>query len=80
VTGEEFQSKMRLAEALADSGKPPEYYAGYMLGLRRHYHGEAFGTEEEHEKWLQLIGDEDEARREMGRGYVDGSAGLDPEA
>jgi len=45
-----------------------DFYAGYMRGLRRHHHGEQFGTVAEHELWLSLATDEDEARAAQGRG------------
>ena len=31
-----------------------EYWTGYQRGLRRAYHGESFGTAEEHALWLGL--------------------------
>lgn len=52
------------------------YGAGYLRGLRRHYHGERFGTAEEHAKWLSL-GDSDQQLDE-GKGYCDGFAGTAP--
>lgn len=51
-----------------------DYAAGYRRGLRRHYHGEIFGTPTEHEKWLHLSG----YRQEMGDGYRDGFDGKPP--
>lgn len=51
-----------------------DYAAGYQLGLRRHYHGEQFGTEAEHQQWLNL----DEHRQEQGDGYRAGFEGKPP--
>jgi hypothetical protein len=69
----EFESKMLRAKTMRDLGDKPEYWAGYMRGLRRLYHGENFETPEDHEKWMSLTGP-DEARAERGRGYRDGFA------
>lgn len=51
-----------------------EYGEGYRLGLRRHYHGEKFGYESEHQKLLALS----DHRQELGNGYRDGFAGIPP--
>jgi hypothetical protein len=48
------------------------YWKGYMRGLRLAYHGKQFETQEEHNKWMAMIGDSDEVIREMGKGYRDG--------
>lgn len=55
-----------------------DYAAGYQRGLRRHYHGERYGTDEEHEKFMRL-GLDGDYREELGRGYRDGFAGKAPE-
>lgn len=55
-----------------------DYGSGYMRGLRRHYHDDKFGTNDEHQKWLSL-GRKGDLRAELGRGYRDGLAGRDPE-
>lgn len=52
-----------------------DYATGYQRGLRRHYHGENFGTDDEHEKFMALEGN----RGEIGRGYRDGFNGLEPD-
>ena len=67
-----FESRMRKARTLAELGDKPDYWTGYQRGLRRVYHGEKFGTDEEHQKWLALEGDPDLARDARGRGYRDG--------
>lgn len=53
----------------------PDYQRGYRQGLRRNYHGENFGTADEHARWMALSGH----RAEMGRGYRDGFAGNQPD-
>ena len=72
----QFQSEMNRAETmrrLASGPTEPDYYAGYIRGLRRAYHGERFGTEAEHDLWMGLAdGQDDEQRAAKGRGYRDG--------
>jgi hypothetical protein len=71
-----FKRLMNQASIFHRIGDDTGYLAGYMRGLRRAYHGERFGTEDEHTRWLSLAGD---PRREaMGRGYRDGLAGHKP--
>ena len=67
-----FEHEMNKAKAFITVGERPDYWTGYQRGLRRRYHGESFGTDEEHELWLSLKGDSDPARDERGRGYRDG--------
>lgn len=69
MTAAEFKSKMLYAESMKKLDDRPDYWAGYIRGLRRKYHGENFGTSDEHEKWMSLI--YDETRSDMGRGYRD---------
>ena len=68
-----FQSLARRAKLLTS-----DYGSGYQRGLRRHYHGERFGTPDEHAKWMRL-GVNGDVREELGRGYRDGFAGNEPE-
>jgi hypothetical protein len=68
----EFVSRMSHAEAIGG-----DYGRGYQRGLRRLYHGDRFGTEQEHETWLGL-GTGDDPREELGRGYRDGFEGRPP--
>jgi hypothetical protein len=69
----ETEFKQRMLEAKQIGG---DYGAGYQRGLRRHYHGEQFGTAAEHETWMTMSGH----RQEQGDGYRDGFAGLKPNA
>ena len=39
-----FEHEMGKAQAMRTAGDRPDYWAGYMRGLRRKYHGENFGT------------------------------------
>ena len=54
-----------------------EYWIGYQRGLRRAYHGESFGTAEEHALWLGASDNygDDPIRRARGEGYRDGLKG-----
>ena len=72
-----FESRMIQADTFKKVSDKPEYYSGYMRGLRRLFHGEAFGTDAEHALWMSLI-DDDEAREQRGQGYRDGFNGLTP--
>lgn len=66
-----FQTYMLAARSLGG-----DYGAGYQRGLRRHYHGERFGTDAEHEAFLSM--GQDGYRTETGDGYRDGAAGRPP--
>jgi len=54
-----------------------EYWIGYQRGLRRAYHGESFGTAEEHALWLGASDNygDDPIRRARAEGYRDGLEG-----
>ena len=69
---EQFKREMTRAETLAKTDVEKEsYWRGYQRGLRRAYHGEKFGTPEEHRKYLDAVNSFDEGRRETGKGYRD---------
>jgi hypothetical protein len=76
VTEQKFKSEMRRAEAMRRQAEPlmAEYWAGYIRGLCRTYHGESFGTAEEHASWLAAANSRDESRKQRERGYADGLA------
>lgn len=65
----QFKSFMAAAKVLCG-----EYSDGYRRGLRRYYHGETFGTDDEHEQWSKLK----DHQQELGDGYRDGLAGGPP--
>ena len=68
-----FLSLMTKARTHSYLGGSPDYWHGYQRGLRRGYHGELFGTDDEHRYWMRLADDgSDKAGRERGRGYRDG--------
>ena len=52
-----------------------EYWIGYQRGLRRAFHGEAFGTMQEHTLWLEAASSGDAMRRQRGQGYRGGLQG-----
>ncbi|MFB3901921.1 MAG: hypothetical protein ACE15E_00570 [Acidobacteriota bacterium] len=73
-----FESRMSFATAMNRlQPERADYWAGYMRGLRRAFHGRAFGTDAEHRLWLSLIGREDSQGRERGLGYRDGLTGKE---
>jgi hypothetical protein len=76
MTEQKFKSEMRRAEVMRGMAEPmmAEYYAGYIRGLRRAYHGDDFGTLEEHDLWIEAINSVDESRKQRGIGYRDGLA------
>ena len=73
----QFQSLMTMAKSLqsVDHDKA-DFWQGYQRGLRRLYHGENFGTSEEHEQWLNCR--DGEYRKQLQDGYRTGFAGKNP--
>ncbi len=61
-----FEQNMNYAKTMHSIGEQSEYWNGYMRGLRRRYHGENFGTEEEHQLWLTANGDDTHDQRSAG--------------
>ena len=69
---ERFKKQMAAAEHMAKADREREsYWRGYQRGIRRAYHGEKFGTPEEHEKFIDAVNSTDEKQKEAGRGYSD---------
>ena len=69
-----FKHEMGRAETmklLTDDPLKVEYWIGYIRGLRRAYHGEAFGTDAEHHQYQKAIDSTDELRKHRGLGYRD---------
>ena len=58
-------------------GDRPDYWAGYQRGLRRAFHGDDYGTEEEHTLWSRLAERPNPTHQEQGEGYLAGLAALD---
>ena len=74
-----FESLLKDAEAQRKATSDPgeaEYLTGYIRGLRRAYHGTAFGTESEHKLWSSLIARRDHYGQKRGQGYLDGLKAL----
>jgi hypothetical protein len=68
-----FKALMTKARMQLSLGQRPDYWHGYERGLRRGFHGDRFGTEQDHKLWLSLVaGSADGAEQERGRGYRDG--------
>jgi hypothetical protein len=65
-----FENLMYKAKSFKKVGKHPEYWTGYMHGLRRGFHGEEFGTSHEHHLWMTAC--ENEIQKLRSRGYRDG--------
>ena len=80
MTETEFQSNVRAAEQFRRYAKYPEaeFWGGYIRGLRSHYHGERFGTDNEHEIWSAMADNHggDSARYIRGIGYRAGFEGI----
>jgi DNA-binding transcriptional regulator YiaG len=70
-----FDIEMTKAEVMGGVERPA-YWAGYKNGLQRRFHGETFGTRQEHDRWMDAAGAEDEEISEQSRGYRDGYLGV----
>ena len=76
LTRQRFEHEMNRAKIFQEFEKnKTEYWIGYQRGLRRAFHGENFGTTEEHNLWLAAIKSDDTMRRQRGEGYCDGLQG-----
>jgi hypothetical protein len=70
MTEQQFQSEMTRAKTMQRiDPERSEYWMGYQRGLRRAYHGDSFGTEDEHALWMSLAAEDDEGLRQRGLGY-----------
>lgn len=67
---QQFERNMMSARTSRELGVNADFARGYERGLRRHYHGENFGTDDDHGKFVKLQGD-------VGDGYRAGFAGKD---
>jgi hypothetical protein len=67
-----FNHEMGKAKTFHGLGDRPEYWAGFMTGLRRAFHGAAFGSEAEHLAMMNGEAHGDEARRQRLEGYREG--------
>ena len=83
MTEDEFKTSMRAAqkfESMAAQPHESEFWSGFQRGLRRLYHGENFGTENEHILWMALADSPYESRRMKGRDYRAGFEGQSVQA
>lgn len=80
MSQKEFEHNAQGAKTMASiSGEPhnQDYWAGYLRGLRRNYHGEKFGTVTEHNLWMNTLNEtHGEQRSHRGKGYQAGYAGM----
>lgn len=73
-----FEQYMRRADQLRRVGdETQEFWRGYVTGIRRHFHGESFGTPAEHERRISIPPDNPH-RGQFGNGYRAGFLGIDP--
>ena len=72
MTRERFEHELTRAKTLQQLGDRPQYWAGYIRGLKEVYHGQRFGTDEEHERWLSLLHDTYESNQDCWEGYREG--------
>jgi len=80
MTEREFQTNMKAADtfrrlAPEQYDGSSDFWMGYMRGLRRLYHGDAFGIEDEHILWMASADQPDDTHRFRGMGYRAGFAG-----
>ena len=80
LSPERFEHEMLKARTMQEhTHSGGEYSMGYQRGLRRAFHGDKFGTPEEHKRWLAAVKSNDFYRRQLGQGYRDGLQGQDTE-
>ncbi len=66
----DFESEVLKTKVMKRAEPKREYFwEGYRRGLLRGYHGEKFGSDEEHRKWWSMADDETADRQERGHGY-----------
>ena len=79
MTESEFQHNVAGANSLRSFYGLPDvdFWDGYARGIRRNYHGDNFGTADEHRLWMALANETgDDQRRFRGIGYRAGFDGL----
>ena len=69
---QKFKSELLRATIMASVGNDRDYWIGYQRGLRRKFHGDKFGTRDEHYLWMALADSKDHSRRQRGKGYLEG--------
>ncbi len=68
-----YRALLLRAKSMQLSNDRPNFWEGYIRGLRRAHYGDRYGTAENHRRWLTLGGDA--AREELSHGYKEGLAG-----
>ena len=73
MTESQYKSAYIKAEAMyqTSSSLDSHYWRGYMRGLRRGYHGDHFGTDEEHRQWWNAGTMGAPIREQLQSGYRD---------
>ena len=73
----QFRSLLAMAKTFQEVDPDrADFWRGFQRGLRRLYHGEKFGTLQEHEQWLNCR--DGEYRKQLQDGYRTGFAGKNP--
>ena len=73
MTKKEYDQEMLKAKTIRqEQPEKEDYYAGYMRGLRRGFHGGGFGVDREHTRWMNLIFNTSIRKQASGQGYRDG--------
>ncbi len=76
---EEFEYNISRAEEFhrLSTGLEIYFWEGYLHGLRRHFHGDRFGTDSNHILWLNLkTENHDFSRKYRAVGYSTGFEGI----
>ena len=68
-----YRTLLLRAKSMQLANDRPNFWEGYIRGLRRAHYGGRYGTDENHRRWLSL-GDDD-VHLEMSHGYREGFAG-----
>ena len=69
-----FDIEMTKAEVMGGVERAA-YWTGYINGLKRRFHGESFGSQEEHDHWMIAARTGDAEQKEQSQGYRDGYLG-----
>jgi len=74
---QQFQSLMTMAKTFQEiEPDRSDFWRGFQRGLRRLYHGENFGTETEHQQWMNCA--DGDYRKQSQDGYRAGYHGENP--
>jgi hypothetical protein len=73
VNDTKYRTLLLRAKSMQLANDRPNFWEGYIRGLRRAHYGDHYGTAENHRKWLTPGGDD--VREETSHGYREGFAG-----